>query len=96
MFFGQLLYVVVIPIPKSKELKMKKPKNVCLAVVQQVHAILPNAHRMPIPFYLKTGSLDPVDINPIQCVVGHVGDWGKWGLVDRSGLLVHAVFDKID
>jgi len=96
MFFGQLLYVVIIPIPKSKELKTKKPKNICLAVVRQVHAILPNAHGMPIPFYSKTGSLDPIDINSIQCVVGRIGDWGKWGLVDRSGPLVHAVFNETD
>jgi len=96
MFFRQLLYIIVIPISKSKELKTKKPKNICLVVVQQVHAILPNAHGMPILFYSKTGSLDPIDINSIQCVIGYVGDWGKWGLVDYSGLLVHVVFNEMD
>jgi hypothetical protein len=33
MFFGQLQSIVATPIPKSKELKTKKPKNVCLAVI---------------------------------------------------------------
>jgi len=96
-FFRQLLCIVVIPIPKSKELKTKKPEKICLAVVQQVHANFPNAHGiLLILFYLQTGGLDPVDINTIQCVVSRVEDWGKWGLVDRSGLLAHAVFDKTD
>jgi len=97
MFFRQLLYVIVIPIPKSKELKTKKPEEICLAVIQQVHATLPNAHRIPpIPFYLQAGGLDPTDINSIQCVVGHVEDQGKWGLIDRSGLLAHAIFAEAD
>jgi len=96
-FFRQLLCIIIIPIPKSKELKTKKPEKVCLAVVWQVHANFPNAHGiLPILFYLQTGGLDPVDINTIQCVVGHVEDWGKWGLVDHSGPLAHAVFNKTD
>ena len=97
MFFGQLLYVIVIPIPKSKELKTKKPKEICLAVIRQVHATLPNAHGiLLIPFYLQAGGLDPADINSIQCVVGCVEDQGKWGLIDCSGLLVHAIFTEAD
>jgi len=97
MFFRQLLYIVVIPIPESNELKMKKPESLCLVVIWQVKAVLPNAHRIPpILFYLQTGALDPVDIKSIQCVVGHVEDWKKWGLVDCSGPLAHAVFTKVD
>ena len=30
------------------------------------------------------------------CVVGHVEDRGKWGLVDRSGPLAHTVFAEAD
>jgi hypothetical protein len=93
MFFRQLWYIVIIPIPKSKELKTKKPENICLTVIQQVHAILPNANRiLPILFYSQTGPLDPADIKSIQCVVSCVEDQGKWGLVNCSGLLAHAVF----
>jgi hypothetical protein len=40
--------------------------------------------------------LDPADIKFIQCVVGCVEDQGKWGLVDRSGLLAHTVFSEMD
>jgi len=76
---------------------MRKPENLCLAVIQQVHAILPNAHGMPpIPVYSQTGALDPTDIKSIQCVVGRVEDQGKWGLVDCSGPLAHAVFAEVD
>jgi len=97
MFFGQLLYVIIIPIPKSKELKMKKPKEICLAVIWQVHATLPNTHGiLPIPFYLQAGGLDPTDINSIQCIVGCVEDQGKWGLIDHSGLLAHVIFTEAD
>jgi len=97
MFFGQLRYIVVIPIPKAKELKTKEPQNVCLAVIRQVRAVLPNAHGVPpIPFYSQSGPLDPADIKSIQCVVGRVEDRGKWGLVDRSGSLAHAVFAEAD
>jgi hypothetical protein len=97
VFFRQLLYIIVIPIPKSNKLKMKEPENLCLAVIRQVHAVLPSAHGKPlIPFYSQTGALDPADIKSIQCVVSRVEDRGKWGLVDRSGPLAHAVFTEAD
>jgi hypothetical protein len=97
MFFRQLLYIVVIPIPESTELKMKKPKDLCLAVIQQVHADLSNADAiLPIPFYKQTGALDPTDIKSIQCIVGHVKDWKKWGLINHSGSLAHVVFTEVD
>ena len=76
---------------------MKKPEEICLAVIRQVHATLPNAHWIPlILFYLQARGLDPADINSIQCIVGRVEDWGKWGLIDRSGLLAHAIFTEVD
>ena len=66
-------------------------------VIRQVHTILPNTHGMlPIPYYLQTGGLDPADIKSIQCVVGRVEDRGTWGLIDRSGLLAHAVFAEVN
>jgi len=76
---------------------MKKPEEICLAVIQQVHATLPNAYGiLPILFYLQAGGLDPTNINSIQCVVSHVEDQGKWGLIDRGGLLAHAIFTEAD
>ena len=78
MFFRQLRYIIVIPIPKSMELKTKEPQIVCLAVIQQVYAILPNAQGMPlIPFYSQSGALDPTDIKSIQCVVSRIEDRGN-------------------
>lgn len=92
-FFGQLLYIVVIPIPKCKELKTLEPHNICLAVIRQVHTTFPDAHGvLPIPFYSQIGPLDPADIKSVQCAVGRIEDRGVWGLVDRSGPLAHAVF----
>jgi len=97
MFYRQLQYIVIIPIPKSNELQTKKPESLCLMVIQSIDTDFPNAHGMPpIPFYLQTGALDLVDIKCIQCVVGRVEDQGRWGLVDRSGLLAHAVFTDMD
>jgi hypothetical protein len=86
----------VIPIPKSKELKTKEPQTVCIAVIRQVRATLPSARGPPIPFYSQFGAMDPVDIECIQCVVGRIQDRGKWGLIDRSGPLAHAVFAEVD
>jgi len=51
---------------------------------------------LPIPYYSWTGRLDPADIESIQCVIGCVGDQGKWGLIDRSGPLAHVVFTEVD
>jgi len=97
MFYRQLQYIVVISIPESNELQTKKPESLCLAVIWSVDTDFPNAHGMlPIPFYLQTGALDLVDIKCIQCVVGRIEDWGRWGLVDRSGPLAHAVFTDMD
>jgi len=97
MFFGQLLYIIVIPIPQSNKLKMEKAENICLAIIQQVKTIFPNADGLPpILCYKETGRLDPTDIKSIQYVVSCVEDRGEWGLVNCSGLLAHAVFTEAE
>jgi len=97
MFYRQLQYIVVIPIPESNELQTKKPKSLCLVVIRSVDTDFPNAHGTPpILFYLQTGALDLVDVKCIQCVVGCIKDWGRWGLVNHSGPLAHAVFTDMD
>jgi len=61
MFFRQLLYIVIIPIPQSNELKMKKAENICLAVIWQVKTIFPNTHGLLlILHYKKRGCLNLV------------------------------------
>jgi len=97
MFYGQLQYIIIIPIPESNELQTKKPKSLCLTVIRSVDTDFPNAHGTPpILFYLQTGALDLVDIKCIQCIVSHVEDQERWGLVNHSGLLAHAVFTDMD
>jgi hypothetical protein len=74
-FFGQLLYIVIIPILQSKELNTMKPKTICLMIIWQVHTELPNTHGiLPIPFYSKTRGLDPADIKSIQYIIGYIED----------------------
>ena len=75
---------------------MREPQNVCLAIIRQVHATPPNTQGPLIPFYSPFGPMDPVDFKFIQCVVNRVEDCGKWGLVDHSGPLSHAVFAEVD
>jgi hypothetical protein len=76
---------------------MKKPKNICLMVIWQVDTNFPNAYGMLLILsYSKERALDLTDIKSIQCVVGHIEDWGIWGLVNHSGPLVHAVFTEVD
>jgi len=97
MFFGQLLYIVVIPIPQSNKLKTEKAENICLAIIRQVKTIFPNVDGLPpIPCYKETGHLDPANIKSIQCIVSHVEDRREWGLVNHSGLLAHAVFTEVE
>ena len=95
-FFGQLLNIVVIPIPKSRELQTTEPETLCLAVIRQVHLLSDSHPVLSVPSYSQTGALDPVDVKSIQCVVGRVKDGRKWALVDRSGPLAHAVFSEAD
>jgi hypothetical protein len=96
MFFGQLLYIIVILIPQSRELQTTEPKTLYLVVIWQVH-LLSNSHSvLSIPSYSQTGALDPVDIKSIQCVVGCVKDRRNWVLVDHSDPLAHAVFSEAD
>jgi len=74
---------------------MKEPETLCLAVIQQV--VVPSAHMvLPVPYYLRTGSPHPVDIKSIQCMVSCVKDQERWGLIDHSGPLAHAVFTEVD
>ena len=74
---------------------MKEPKTLCLAVIQQV--VVPSACTvLPVPYYLQTGSLHPIDIKSIQCMVSHVKDQERWGLIDCSGPLAHVVFTEAD
>jgi hypothetical protein len=74
-FFGQLQSIVDIPISKSKELEINKLRNICLAIIRQVHATLFNAQGVPmILFYSQSGALDIADIKSIQCVVGRFED----------------------
>jgi len=47
-------------------------------------------------YYLRTGSLHPIDIKSIQCMVSRIKDRERWGLIDRSGPLAHAVFTEVD
>ena len=95
-FFGQLLYIVVVPIPKSRELQTTEPETLCLVVIWQVHLSSDSHPVLLVPSYLQTSTLDPIDIKSIQCIVSHVKDGRKWTLVNCSGPLAHAVFSKAD
>ena len=72
-------------IESKRRVTQDKPRGVTVA-----------RRESPIPFYSQSGALDPTDIKSIQCIVGYVEDRGKWGLVDRSGPLAHAVFTEAD
>ena len=96
IFFGQLLNIVIIPIPKSRELQTTEPETLCLVVIRQVHLLSDSHQVLSVPSYSRTGTLDPIDVKSIQCVVSRVKDGRKWVLVDCSGPLAHAVFSEVD
>ena len=97
MFFGQLLYIIVILIPQSRELQTTEPETLCLAVIWQIYLLSNSYPVLLVPSYLQTSALDPIDIKSIQCIISCIKDKeGKWLLVDCSGPLAYAVFSEAD
>ena len=37
-----------------------------------------------IPFYQDAGTVEVVDLNMVQCLVGRVEDRGKYAIIDRT------------
>lgn len=103
VFFGRLLHIMVVdvgPVPTAVP-AVHSSRTFVLAAIQSCiedrhggtrprrpTSTAPGqnaAHR--IPYYKKLGSIEVVDIQMIKCVVGRVQDRGRFGIIDRSGMV---------
>jgi hypothetical protein len=90
--FGQLETIFVVPLPAARQLGLMQPKTLLLALIR--HAATRLKTRLKIPYYEHLNSMDIVDVQTIQCVVGrvHVGG-NRYAIIDRSGSLARVDFD---
>lgn len=67
------------------------PSTVVLGIIRS--CTIETRHRiLDINYYSKEGTLDVVDINSVQCVVGRIRDRNRWAIIDRSGTLSRALY----
>ena len=91
VFFGQLQNIFVIGLDPSPALKLFKRTNLTLAAIYSCA----NPHieaKNGIYYYLWEGPIEVVDINCVQCLVGHIKNGNGWVVVDQSDGCVHPVF----
>ncbi|KAF9042467.1 hypothetical protein BJ165DRAFT_1349583, partial [Panaeolus papilionaceus] len=83
-YFGQLKCTFAIVIPCSKQLGVKTPTAVVLALMQELKVYL---RTNGLHYYKKRGGEELVDMNTVKCVIGRVPCAnGEWAVVDRSDL----------
>ena len=89
-FFRQILRFIIVDIPHSPIHKIKADSFI-YAFIHQVNILEPATNQCGINYYKDLGPTEFVDLNQINCVVGHIKDHGKWSIIDRSNILVQAV-----
>jgi hypothetical protein len=82
----------------TPRLNIVKPSMVALAVIRECVLEQGNAHGLDVHFYHRDGSLQVMDLNCVQCLVGRVRlANGNWAILDRSGVLARALYvDEYD
>ena len=96
-FYGQLQHIVVVDLPKSHRLRIKKSETIFLAAIQTCLEPTATSNGLDLHYYSKMGWIEIVDMNCVQCVVGRVKDLNTttgWVIIDRSGSLARAVFSE--
>ena len=80
-FFGQLLHLLIISIPKSENDQVW-PQMLIYTLIKSVKLINPTADG--IKYYEGFGSMEFVDLNQIKCVIGQIMDCGRQAIVNCS------------
>ncbi|THH18872.1 hypothetical protein EW146_g2190 [Bondarzewia mesenterica] len=92
-FYARLQHIFVIQLPANTDLGFTTPETVILAALSPCKIDAEHG-TLDIHYYSKENStLDIVDIQCIQCVVGRIKDGSRWAIIDRSGSLARAIFD---
>jgi hypothetical protein len=84
--FAQLLRIVRLDLPHSRELHRSRAETLLLAHVVTCNVTQNEANQWE---YSTMGKTHFVDLNLVQCSVGCIFDRGKWTFIDRSGPTVH-------
>ncbi|KAI0820673.1 hypothetical protein BC628DRAFT_830689 [Trametes gibbosa] len=94
-FYGQLRQILVVhlhPVPSATP-PQNTPSTIVLGAIRC--CLIKNDHRtLDIHYYKHLGALELVDITTVQCLVGRVQDRGCFAIIDRSGSLSRAIYNK--
>lgn len=82
-FFGQVLRFVVVEIPSNRQYDIEADTFI-YAAIRKVIIMEPANDCCPINYYKNFGRLQFVDLNMVQCLVGHINDRNKWAIVDQK------------
>jgi hypothetical protein len=80
-FFRKILRFIIVDIPHSPIHNIEADSFV-YAFINQVKVSEPAINQCGINYYKELGPTEFVDLNQIQCVVGHIKDHGRWSIVD--------------
>jgi hypothetical protein len=94
-FYGQLQHIYSINVDASPRLGLARTETVVLAVIRKCDVDGRDPNGLDIHHYARDSSMDVVDLNTVQCLVGRV--WieasKQWAIVDRSGQLARVQWD---
>ena len=80
-FYGQIQYIVHIPLPATEDLGLEEPVNVILATIKNCPIERENAN-LVCTYQNEDGYAEVVDITAIQCLVARVFDRGWWTIIE--------------
>lgn len=95
-FYGQLQHLFVIRLPENSRVELgledEEPLTIFFAAIKScvIDAAL-TINILDIHYFARHGSLDLVDVDSLQALVGRVPDGNRTRIVDRSGTLARAV-----
>jgi hypothetical protein len=92
-FFRQILHFIIVDIPHSP-IHNIEANSFVYAFINQVKILEPATNQYRINYYKELGPMEFVDLNQIQCIVGHIKDHGRWSIVDQSRLLAQVVAES--
>ena len=91
-FYGQLQHILVVPMAAIPSVG-QSARTLVLAVIRSYridsHDRILNIHYYPTS---NQGSVDVVDIETIECLIGRVKDGNRWATVDRSDTLDYTTY----
>jgi hypothetical protein len=91
IFFGQLQHILLVSLPTTPTLGLNQPATFILATIRTCYS--PHVKGVNgVYYYSREGSLEVVDMDCVQCLVGRVRDSKEWAIIDRSLSSARPVF----